>query len=119
MNLPHKAPLIFAKEVLEKDEHIVKVSCVFPEVPTLAMFIEAAAQGSAGFSSKKSQSIGFITLVQNINKLYGVTGTEYIITIEKESEVARYKKFFFIVRTKESNKAIATGNFTLMLEKLA
>ena len=115
MNLPHKALLIFAKEVVEKNDHSVKVKCLFPEPPTLAMFIEAAAQASAGFNKEGESAMGFLTMVQNIQRLSTLTHTEYILAITKENEVGPYRKFFFSAYCNTSKGEVVMGNFTLMI----
>jgi len=115
MNLPHKAPLIFAKEVLENKDKHVKVKCLFPQPPTLAMFIEAAAQSTAGFNEEGELAIGFLTMVRNIRRLAPLTHKAYFITVTKENEVGPYRKFFFSAYCVISKKEVVTGNFTLMI----
>lgn len=115
MNLPHKAPLVFAQEVLGKEGDTVKVKCLFPQLPTLAMFIEAAAQSSAGFNEEGESAIGFLTMIQNIQKLAPLLCKTYFITVTKENEVGPYRKFFFSAYCNISKKEVVTGNFTLMI----
>lgn len=116
MNLPHIAPLLFAKKVLKKNENSVHVQCSFPQVPTLAMFLEAAAQCSAGFEEEGKKNIGFLTMAQDIQTLAHINSAEYIIILQKEANVANYKKFFFMAYTRTDDTPVVSGNFTLMIQ---
>ena len=115
MKLPHGKTLLFAKEILSRDEKSVKVKCVFPYEPTLAMFVEAAAQSSVGFDIGSQIKIGFLTLVNDVKLLEVVAGSEYLLHITKDTEVQQYKKFTFSAYHQVSNDLTASGNFTLLL----
>ncbi len=65
MNLPHLAPVLFAKEVIKKEENSLHVECQFPYPPTLAMVLEAAAQSSSGFASDDIKE-GFLVAVNSL-----------------------------------------------------
>jgi len=95
MNLPHKDPLIFAKKIIEKNENSATVFCSFDQTPTLAMFLEAAAQSTIAFSKEEEIKIGFLTSAQNIKLHNKLKQSEYIIQVKKEIEVANMKKFYF------------------------
>lgn len=116
MNLPHLPPLLFAKKVLKKNKNSVHVQCAFPQVPTLAMFLEAAAQCSAGFEEEGKKNLGFLTMAQDIQTLSTINQTKYLFILQKESEVGNYKKFFFIAYTPTDNQPVVSGNFTLMIQ---
>ena len=116
MNLPHKEPLLFAKEILFKSDEKVEVLCIFPIIPTLPMFIEAAAQSSAAFNEEREAKVGFLTMATNIESLSTIDNLEYIFNIYAESEVGNYKKFFFVAIDRSSQEKSAQGNFTLAME---
>ena len=71
MNLPHLAPILFAKEVLESNEKEVLVQCSFPYSPSLVMLCEAAAQRSAAFIEKKQEDpqIGYLVSLKDISQI--------------------------------------------------
>ena len=116
MNLPHGELLVFAKEVVLKTDNKVQVSCRFPTVPTLSMFIEAAAQCSAAFNVDNEPKIGFLTMATNVEFLDEVDSLEYIFIVFSEAEVGAYKKFFFEAIDKVSKISVVRGNFTLVVE---
>ncbi len=119
MNLPHREPLIFAKEVLLKKNDTVQVRCEFPMLPTLAMFIEAAAQSSAAFhpDSDSKEKIGFLTLANNVKLLGKIETLHFLFHLKKEVEVGPYKKFSFEVYDNNMHLKIANGKFTLLIQE--
>lgn len=119
MNLPHGEALIFAKETLEKNSDAVKVRCEFPMLPTLAMFVEAAAQSSAAFNSTSDskRKIGFLTMANDIALLKKIDALHFIFFLKKEVEVGLYKKFSFEVYDRHSHLKIAQGKFTLLIQE--
>ena len=117
MNLPHKEPLLFAKEILSRSDEKVEVLCMFPLVPTLAMFIEAAAQSSAAFNVEKEAKVGFLTMATNIEFVTLIDNLEYVFNIYPEAEVGSYKKFFFVAIDKNTQIKSVQGNFTLAVKE--
>ena len=116
MNLPHKAPLVFAKEVLEHNDKSVKIRCIFPILPTLAMFIEAAAQSSIGFNPEEDAKVGFLTMVSDLSLLKEIHGKVFDIVVVKDTEVGPYKKFSFYALDEVSQDKTVKGNFTVFIE---
>jgi hypothetical protein len=116
VNLPHKEPLLFAKEILLKSDEKVEVLCIFPMVPTLPMFIEAAAQSSAAFNVDMEAKVGFLTMATDIEFLSSIDNLEYIFNIFPESEVGSYKKFFFVAIDRHTQEKSVQGNFTLAMK---
>ncbi len=117
MNLPHREPLVFAKEILLRSDTKVEVLCIFPHKPTLAMFIEAAAQSSAAFNLDKEAKVGFLTMATNIKSLYPADNLEYIFNVYSESEVGSYKKFSFVAINKSNHIKTVHGDFTIAMSK--
>jgi hypothetical protein len=116
MNLPYGELLIFAKETLQKTDSQVQVNCNFPVLPTLAMFIEAAAQSSSAFHTTGEVKMGFLTMVLDCKLLGEIRGKEYLFEIYKENEVGQYKKFSFVALSKVSMLKVVSGNFTIYVE---
>ncbi len=117
MNLPHQEPLLFAKEILLRSDEKVEVLCIFPIVPTLSMFIEAAAQSSAAFNVNGEAKVGFLTMATDIESLSPIDNLEYIFNVYPESEVGSYKKFFFVAIDKNTHQKSVHGNFTLAMKE--
>ncbi len=116
MNLPHLAPLLYAKEVLSKENEIASVLCDFDTVPTLSMFVEAAAQSSAAFSKDEDIKIGFLILVKNVKLIDKLDETKYIFNLTSEVELNNMKQFSFEAFSKENNKLVVAGEFTISIQ---
>lgn len=119
MKLPHGALLHFAKEVTKKTEDSIEVHCVFNTFPSLAMFIEAAAQCSAGFETDKNIELGFLTIAKNIQLLESITENEYLFTLHKEALVGEYSQYSFEVMDLKREVKIVAGSFTVLIKKKA
>jgi hypothetical protein len=64
LNLPHKPPILFAHDIVSKDDNKVVVLVKFESIPTLAMMMEAAAQSSSAFCDKSNE--GYIISCSNL-----------------------------------------------------
>ena len=117
MKLPHGELLLFAKEVTKRTEDSIEVHCVFNMLPTLAMFIEAAAQSSAGFDVDESIELGFLTMAKNIQLLETIKESEYLFTLHKEALVGAYSQYSFEAVAVKAKVKIVTGSFTVMIKK--
>ena len=119
MKLPHGELLLFAKEVTNKTEDSIEVHCVFPMLPSLAMFIEAAAQCSAGFDVGDNIELGFLTMVKNIQLQVPITikESEYLFTLHQEALVGEYSQYSFEAVALKSKVKTVTGSFTVMIKK--
>jgi len=118
MNLPHLEPLVFAKEIIEVVDNSATVFCQFDTVPTLSMFIEAAAQGSSAFDINSTISkIGYVTKVSEIKLFNTIQGSDYLIKINNEIEIANIKQFYFEAFDKQTNMKTASGKITLVIQE--
>ena len=117
MKLPHGELLLFAKEVTARTENSIEVHCVFNRLPSLAMFIEAAAQCSAGFDLDDNIEFGFLTMAKNIQLLESIKESEYVFTLQKESLVGVYSQYTFKAVALKTKVKIVTGSFTVMMKK--
>jgi len=118
MKLPHGEALIFAKEVLLREDDSVHVKCEFPMLPTLTMFIEAAAQCSAAFNSNvdTDAKMGFLTMANNVELLREIETLHFLFHIKKEVEVGSYKKFSFEAYDNKHANTVH-GKFTLLIQE--
>jgi len=119
MNLPHREPLIFAKEILSREQDTVQVRCEFNMLPTLAMFMEAAAQSSAAYNSNADNKvkIGFLTMANDVKLLGEIETLHFLFHLRKEVEAGPYKKFSFDVYEYNKQLKIVSGNFTLLIQE--
>lgn len=94
----------------------MEVRCQFDTVPTLAMFIEAAAQSSSAFNINGQTKIGFLTTAKNIKFLEDVKEKIYIFKLKKEAEINQYKQFSFEAYIQKNNAKVVSGSFTLVID---
>ncbi|MCF6245387.1 MAG: hypothetical protein L3J43_10160 [Sulfurovum sp.] len=116
MNLPHGEYLLFAKELVEQKEAYVVVDCIFPMRPTLSMFLEAAAQCTAGFTSEVDVKMGVLTIGKDIKILNNIIRQEYLLKVAKDVHIDRYHQFYFEALDKETGLKIVSGSLTLQIE---
>ncbi|NQY25211.1 MAG: hypothetical protein HRT41_14405 [Campylobacteraceae bacterium] len=115
MNLPHLAPMLFAKEVLELKKKEVLVKCSFPYVPSLAMLCEAAAQSSAAFlnEEKDKPEIGFLINIKNVLELKVLKECECIVKVIKNVELENMSEYDFEVIF--NNRIYSKGTLTVVI----
>lgn len=117
--MPHKEPLIFAKEVLNKQDNIVDVHCIFKDIPTLAMFVEAAAQASSAFDVNNDikPKIGFLTVSKDVKLLKDIKKKGYVIKVEIKAEINNIKQFYFEVFEELYDAKCVSGYFTIIIQE--
>jgi len=114
MNLPHLEPLLFAKEILQVDDSKAEVLCEFSTIPTLSMFIEAAAQSSAAFNNQEEDpKIGFLTTVKSLKLLEEPEETSYFFHLNIVADMGNIKQFNFIAVSKDITTV--KGTFTIFV----
>ena len=113
LNLPHQAPVKFAKYIISKDEASALVRAEFESLPSLAMLVEAAAQSSAAFSDGK-EKMGFLVTLKNIKLLQKPEAIEYDIRVTYEHAIDALTYFSFEVKDKEVT--IASGLFVIAIQ---
>ena len=119
MKLPHGELLLFAKEITKKNQDSIEVHCIFNTLPSLAMFIEAAAQCSAGFEMDDNIELGFLTIAKNIQLLESITENEYLFRLHKEALVGEYSQYSFEAVALKTQVKVVAGSFTVMIKKKA
>ncbi len=94
----------------------MEVRCQFDSIPTLAMFIEAAAQSSSAFDIENQAKIGFLAIAKDIKLLEKLKDKMYILRLKKEAEINQYKQFSFEAYSKSNNLKVVSGSFTLVIQ---
>ncbi|MFA7082972.1 MAG: hypothetical protein WC141_00390 [Arcobacteraceae bacterium] len=117
MNLPHQLPILFAQEILQKDEKHVKVRCVFPFSPSLGMLFEAAAQSSAAFGNSELKK-GVVISVKNMILLEKTSKLECVVKLEVKAIFNNIQELFFEIYTEDESVKVAQGTITLMVEEI-
>ncbi len=106
--IPHLYPIRFVTDEYSLDRDTITVYTDFPMVPTLMMYVEAAAQTSAYFQPEKSNE-GFLAKAHGL-KLYKVpTSTTSKIVVICEHVVGLVASFSFIGY--EGSEIVVSGNF--------
>jgi len=112
LNLPHIAPIRFAKRILHKDAIKARVVVKFPQTPSLAMMIEAAAQSSAAFSDG-SKKDGYLVGMKNIKLLNGASKNSLEVEIVMKHSIENMSLLDFEVY--EKNLLLCKGSLTIAL----
>ncbi|CAA6818492.1 MAG: Unknown protein [uncultured Sulfurovum sp.] len=98
------------------EERYAEVQCEFKILPTLGMFIEAAAQCAAAFNQEAQVKVGFLSMAKNVELLEEVHEKRYLFQLIKEAEIQNYKQFSFEAYTLNKALKVLQGQFTLVLE---
>ncbi len=114
MNLPHQEPLIFAQDILVQKDNYSEVLCKFNTIPTLAMFIEAAAQASSTFSNSNEPKVGFLTTAKNVKLINTPEHKEFIFKLNMIIDLGNMKQFSFEAYANEN--CYAEGTFTIVVK---
>ena len=113
LNLPHLAPIRFAKYTISKEEKSAVVRVEFDSIPSLAMLVEAAAQSSAAFDQGDGK-MGFLVTLKNIKLLQEPKSLTYDVTVSSDHEMGQLTYFNF--QTYDKDELIATGVFIVSLQ---
>lgn len=113
IQLPHVAPLKFAKFILEKNSKRARVLVEFDSIPTLPMLVEAAAQSSAAFRVNDNEN-AFLVSLKNVELLQApsLKHFEAKVVDEHRLENLRYVKFEIF----EQNTIVATGTLVIAVQ---
>jgi len=113
--IPHEVPVRFVKSLLKYDASSALVKISFEQIPSLAMFCEAAAQASSGIKDKQQDiRVGFVLGFKNVKLLKPINKKEFLANINLIHQLDDFKSFDFSIIDK--NEPIATGSFSLMLQ---
>jgi len=113
IKLPHIAPIKFAKYTLEKDELRARVLLEFPQLPTLAMMVEAAAQSSASFRSNDKENAYLVSL-KGIKLLQKPTSTTLEAKVVDEHRLDKMRYVGFEIFEKET--CVAKGTLVIAVQ---
>ncbi|ACZ13133.1 hypothetical protein [Sulfurospirillum deleyianum] len=116
MNLPHLAPICFAKEVLERTENGAKVLCEFPFAPTLAMMVEAAAQSFGAFGEDEKPRMGFLVLMKEITLHVNAKERSLVMHCEHKGSLGSTSELFF--EAYMGDEKVADGTVMIALQEV-
>lgn len=111
LNLPHKKPVLFANKVIFKTEKSAIVEVVFPCLPNLPMFIEAAAQSSSALLDTKKE--GYVLSVSETFLHVRSTNTTFNAHVKSISSTNNLNEISFEI--KHEKITIASGIILLMI----
>ena len=69
LELPHKAPIFFAKKILSRELNRSRVYVEFDEIPSLAMLVESAAQSTSAIDKDSTIKNAYLVSMKNIELL--------------------------------------------------
>lgn len=114
MKLPHKAPILFAKKVLNFDESKALVALEFDSPPTLAMTVEAAAQAFSFIRLKNSGSWGVIAMIKDVVLSQQPTQNSYVCDVSIGQALDPYYKVIFKIFSYDKTP-IASGELSIKI----
>ena len=113
LELPHKAPILFAKKILSRDLNTARVSVEFNEVPSLAMLVESAAQSASAINENTTLKSAYLVSMKNIKLLASPSKKYCEIEVTNEYNLNNMKLINFKIF--EDAAIISTGSLTLAL----
>ncbi|AFL69535.1 hypothetical protein [Sulfurospirillum barnesii] len=116
MNLPHLAPIRFAKEVLRRTENRAEVLCEFASTPTLAMIVEAAAQSFSAFGEEETPRMGFLVLMKEITLHVTPKENALVMHCEHKGSFGMTSELFFEAFI--GHEKIADGTVMIALQEV-
>lgn len=116
MNLPHLAPIRFAKSILSRHENKAEVLCEFAAPPTLAMIVEAAAQSFGAFGEDEQPRMGFLVLMKEISLHVNPKENVLVIHCEHKGSFGMTSELFFEAFI--GHEKIADGTVMIALQEV-
>jgi len=114
INLPHQPPIRFAKYIISKEEDSAKIFTEFPQLPSLAMLVEAAAQSCAALESGDNKE-GYLLALKNIKLHEELTKNSYTIIVSKEHDFGNMIYVGFEVM--DGTVKVADGYLTVAIQE--
>lgn len=112
LNLPHKEPIRFTKEIVSKETNRARVRVEFDEIPSFAMMIEAAAQSSVAIGDSDAK-MGFLVSLKNVKLLTPPTKTILKVEVVNEHNMENMKMMSFDIFEDETK--VSTGSFMIAI----
>lgn len=116
--LPHKEPLIFIGSLKKESASEVTFIAHFPFIPTLAMFCEAAAQGTSFFPLSPNCTIGVVSSFRNCKLIINPFRCESHLTITILHTLNNSYLFEFKAFDPDSEQLLATGEIAVFYTSL-
>lgn len=116
--LPHKKPLIFIGSLKEESASHVTFTARFPLIPTLAMFCEAAAQGTSFFPLSPNNAIGVVSSFRNIKLINEPFQYESDLTLTILHTFNNSWLFEFKAILPDTEELLATGEISVFYTSL-
>ena len=113
--LPHKAPVLFAKKILSRDVNMARVSVEFPEIPSLAMLVESAAQSASAIDNHTTISSAYLVSMKNIKLVKTPINKIFEVEVINVYNLNDMKLIDFKVF--QEKELISSGSLTLAIAK--
>ncbi len=112
--LPHQDPMRFAKYVISRDGDEALVRNEFFCIPTLGMYIEAAAQSGAALANEDEKGkVGYLTTLKNVKLLSKPSSTKCNIKVILTHRINNICYLSFEVF--QDNNLMANGTFIIVV----
>jgi hypothetical protein len=115
MTIPHLPPIKFAQKIVRVNNNEALVLVSFPFEPTLAMYVEAAAQSSASFVQENESKIGFVVSLKEIKLLKQSSALDMMVCLTIESRMDYLLEISFKVIYQE--EIFSTGTIILKISE--
>ena len=115
VKLPHLAPIKFLTKILSHSEEQAKTLVTFPEVPTLAMLLESAAQSASALRTTNDIRSAYLVSMKNVKLLKQPLVTQLQVHVKNKHAFENMKLIDFEVF--QAGAILASGNLTLAFEE--
>ncbi len=112
LNLPHLAPIRFAKYLISEEDDTKVVKVAFETIPSLSMLVESAAQSSAAFDDGSGR-MGFLVTLKNIKLFEKPSALEYSVAVTSGQAIDSLTYFTFEIF--DEDKLIVSGTYIIAL----
>ena len=111
-DIPHVPPIKFVKKLISSNTEDASVLVEFDSIPTLGMFIEAAAQSTSGIKSSEIKAkIGYLVTLKNVKLLEKPQKLRYQVDIHLDYKVENFRYVTFKII--DTNIIIANGSLVV------
>lgn len=112
--IPHLQPIRFVKKLIKATTQDASVIVEFQTIPTLGMFVEAAAQSASGImNSDIKGNSGFLITLKNIKLLQTPHKLKYHVDIVLEHKMQNF--MFLNFNILDSELPIVTGSLVVSI----
>lgn len=114
VQLPHTAPIKFAKTILFREANLARVEVEFINLPSLPMLIESAAQSSSALALSTYKKGGYLVAMKNIK--FHVSPRKNILEVEVVKTCTLGNMNIIDFKIFENEIMLVNGSLTIALD---